>query len=120
MSIAAGKLRHRIQIQAHRYIGQDPSTGEEQRDWVTVRECWAAIEPLSARDLIAAQAAQSKATARITIRYADDIDASMRIRDVRRGKEVIYEIEGPPLEDPVSGLEYLTLLCARGVSIDGA
>jgi len=119
MSIAAGKLRHRIQIQAHQYIGQDPMTGEEQRGWVMVRECWASIEPLSARDLIAAQAAQSKATARITIRYADDIDASMRIRHVRRGKEVIYEIDGV-LEDPVSGLEYLTLICAKGVSIDGA
>lgn len=118
MSIAAGKLRHRIAIQAHQYISQDPSTGEELRDWVTVRECWASIEPLSARDLIAAQSAQSKATARITIRYADDIDASMRIRHVRRGKDVIYEIEGV-LEDPISGLEYITLLCAKGVSIDG-
>lgn len=118
MSIAAGKLRHRIAIQAHQYVSQDPKTGEEKRDWVTVHECWASIEPLSARDLIAAQAAQSKATARITIRYADDIDASMRIRRLRRGKEVIYEIEGV-LEDPISGLEYITLLCAKGVSIDG-
>lgn len=118
MSIASGKLRHRIEIQAHQYIGQDSTTGEENRDWVKVRECWASIEPLSARDLIAAQAAQSKATARITIRYADDIDASMRITHVRRGKVVIYEIEGV-LEDPTSGLEYITLLCAKGVSIDG-
>lgn len=118
MSIAAGKLRHRIAIQAHQYIGQDSSTGEEVRKWATVRECWASIEPLSARDLIAAQAAQSKATARITIRYADDIGASMRILHVRRGKEVIYEIEGV-LEDATSGIEYITLLCAKGVSIDG-
>lgn len=118
MSIAAGKLRHRIQIQAHQYIGQDPQTGEELRSWETVRECWASIEPLSARDLIAAQAAQSKATARITIRYADDIDASMRIRHVRRGKEVVYEIDGL-LEDPVSGIEYITILASQGISIDG-
>lgn len=118
MSIAAGKLRHRIEIQAHEYVSQDPETGEETRDWVTVRECWASIAPLSARDLIAAQAAQSKATARITIRYADDIDASMRIRHERRGQKVIYEINGI-LEDPESGIEYMTLLCAKGVSIDG-
>lgn len=118
MSIAAGKLRHRIALQSHQYVGQDPVSGEELRDWVTVRECWAAIEPLSARDLIAAQAAQSKATARITIRFADDIDASLRVLHLRRGKEVVYEIEGV-LEDPNSGLEYITLLCAKGVSIDG-
>lgn len=118
MSVPAGKLRHRIAIQEYRYVSQDPVTGEEKREWVTVRECWASVEPLSARDMIAAQAAQSKVTARITIRYADDIDASMRIVFAKRGKQVIYEIDGV-LADPISGQEYLTLVVAEGVSIDG-
>ena len=118
MSIPAGRLRHRIEIQEYKYISQDTDTGEEKRDWVTAHECWAAIAPLSARDLIAAQAAQSKVTARITIRYVDDIDASMRIIHTKRGKDVIYEINGI-MADPDSGIEYLTLLCSEGVSVDG-
>ena len=108
----AGKLRQRITFQA---LGreQDPQTGEELEGWSTV---WdkvpASVEPLSARDLIAAQAGQSEATARMVIRYRAGILPTMRI--LHRGE--IYNIQGPPLPDPVSGLEYLTILVARGVS----
>lgn len=35
------------------------------------------------------------------------------MRIVHRGD--FYSIEGPPLEDPKSGLEYLTLLVSKGV-----
>lgn len=118
MAIDAGKLRHRIAIQEYQFIKQDPSTGEETRDWASIHECWAAIEPVSAREFVAAQAAQSKVTARITIRYVDGIDASMRIVHAKRGKDVIYNIEGV-LADKDSGLEYLTLPCSEGVSING-
>ena len=118
MAIDAGKLRHRIAIQEYQFIEQDPSTGEEKRDWASIHECWAAIEPVSAREFVAAQAAQSKVTTRITIRYADDIDASMRVVHVKRGKQKVYNIEGI-LADKDSGLEYLTLVCSEGVSIDG-
>lgn len=118
MSISAGKLRHRVKIQEYRFVSQDPVTGEEQRDWVTVRECWASIEPLSAREFVAAQSTQSKVSARIVIRYADDLDASMRIVHVKRGKQIIYNIEGN-LPDKDSGLEYITFPVSHGVSING-
>lgn len=118
MSIAAGKLRHRIAIQEYRYVSQDSVTGEEKREWTTVHECWAEIAPLSARDMIAAQAAQSKVTARITIRHFDGIDASMRVVHTKRGRDVIYEVDGV-LADPVSGVEYQTLVVAEGVSVSG-
>jgi len=61
--------------------------------------------------LIAAQAGQSKATARTVIRYRSGVLPTMRI--VYRGEP--YSIEGPPLEDPNSGLEYLTILVSKGV-----
>jgi SPP1 family predicted phage head-tail adaptor len=108
----AGTLRHRITFQA---LGreQDPETGEEMEGWTTVWEkVPASVEPLSARDLIAAQAGQSEATGRMVIRYRPGVLPTMRI--LYRGD--IYNIKGPALPDPVSGLEYLTILVAKGVN----
>lgn len=108
----AGRLRHRIDIQELKPV-RDPVTLEfGEPEWVTRWEkCPARVEPLSARDLVAAQAAQSEATARMVIRYRPGVLSTMRI--VYRGE--VYSIEGPPLEDDKSGLEYLTLLVSKGV-----
>ncbi len=118
MAMDSGKLRHRIEIQEYVYLGQDPETGAEIREWREFHSCWAAIEPLSARELIAAQSTQSKVSARITIRYVDGINAAMRILHVKRGVATVYNIEGV-LADNDSGLEYLTLPVSEGVSING-
>lgn len=107
----AGDLRHPIQLQ-HEVTPRDPVTGEfGEPDWQLFAAVWAQVSPLSARDLVAAQAGQSEATARIVIRHREGVLSTMRI--VHRGE--IYSIEGPPLEDPKSGLEYLTLLVSKGV-----
>jgi len=107
----AGDLRHPVEIQ-HFTAVRDPGSGEfGDPAWQMFASTWAAVEPLSAKDLIAAQAAQSEATARIVIRYRPDVLSSMRI--VHRGQ--IYSIEGPPLEDQKSGQEYLTILVSKGV-----
>jgi SPP1 family predicted phage head-tail adaptor len=58
MSIKAGRLRHRITIQ-ERVLTQDSDLNAVY-DWQDVASVWAAIEPLSARELLAAQAAQSQ------------------------------------------------------------
>lgn len=114
MALSAGRLRHRIRIERPDYT-QDPITGEMTQGWELVADkVPAAIEPLSAREFMAAQAVQSKVTARILIRRRDGIDATMRI--IHRG--LIYNIHGV-LADPESGLEYLTLPCSEGVSING-
>lgn len=108
----AGKLRHRVDFQAAGDV-QDPSSGEMVTGWATVwAKVPASVTPLSARDLIAAQAAQSKATARVVIRYRAGVLPTMRI--IYRGE--VYDIKGPPLPDPDSGLEYLTILVAKGVN----
>lgn len=111
MSIQAGKLRHRIELQ-QKTTPRDPATGENGEPvWELFAKVWAQVSPLSARDMIAAQAGHSEATGRMVIRYRPGIDSTMRI--VYRGE--IYSIEGPPLEDPKSGLEYLTILVSKGV-----
>ncbi len=107
----AGDLRHPVQIQ-HKTVARDPGTGDfGEPTWQLFAKVWAQVSPLSSRDLIAAQAAQSEATARIVIRHRAGILPTMRI--VHRGE--IYSIEGPPLEDPKSGREYLTILVSKGV-----
>jgi SPP1 family predicted phage head-tail adaptor len=108
----AGALRHRITFQASG-LTQDPETGEMLLGWETVWEkVPASVEPLSARDLIAAKAGQSEASGRMVIRYRAGVLPTMRI--LHRGD--IYNIQGPPMPDPVSGLEYLTILVAKGLN----
>lgn len=106
----AGKLRHRIRFEEPAAT-QDPLTGEMVTGWQEVATVWGSLEPLSARDFIAAQANQSEITARILIRYRDGITPQMRA--VHRGKA--YKIHGV-LPDPKSGIHYLTLPVSEGVS----
>ena len=110
MSLAAGKLRHRVILQEQQSV-QD-TLGEMIVNWVEIARPWAAVEPLSAREFVASAAGQSQVTARITIRYRAGVNATQRI--LHRGK--IYNIEGV-LADKESGLEYLTLPCSEGVNL---
>lgn len=106
----AGKLRHLIDLQ-EKVTGRNPETGGISEEWQSVTTVWASIEPLSAREFIAAGATQASVTTRITIRFRDGVTAQMRA--VSRGK--IYNIEGV-LPDDKSGREYLTLPCSEGVN----
>lgn len=106
----AGRLRHRVSLQRLQET-RDPNTGAVITDWVELAKLWAEVAPLSAREFVASQAVQSRVTARITIRYREDITAKDRI--VHRGQ--VYNIEGV-LTDPVSGLEYITLPVSTGVN----
>lgn len=112
--LAAGRLRHRVEIQ-YAVESQDPSTGEVFSTWGEFATVWAAIEPLSAREFIAAQAEQSKISARVVIRYLAGVNAKMRI--YHSAKQSYYNIEGV-LADKDSGLEYLTLPVSEGVRAD--
>lgn len=109
MSIAAGRLRHRVRIE-QRVSGIDTFGDTLPADWAPVAEVWAEVAPLSAREFIAAQSVQSEVKAKITIR-ARPIDPTMRI--VHAGK--VYNIVGV-LPDNVSGLEYITLPVAEGTN----
>lgn len=88
------------------------SDGSISVEWQDVATVWASIEPLSAREFVAAEAEASKITTRIAIRYRPDVTAKMRLYHSAKGK--YYNIEGV-LSDVNSGLEYLTLPCSEGV-----
>ena len=114
MTLAAGRLNKRVQLQSP-VNTQDTGTGAVLTSWTTVRSVWAAIEPLSVRDLVAADARQSRVTARILLRAADDIDATWRVVHGAR----IYQIVGV-LPDADTGLEYVTLAVAEGTNPAGS
>jgi SPP1 family predicted phage head-tail adaptor len=105
-----GKLRHRVSLQRLTHT-QNTTTGEMVATWAEVAKVQASIEPLSAREFVAASANQSAVAARIVMRYRDDVTAKMRI--VYRGK--VYNIEGV-LPDTKSGIEYMTLPVSYGVN----
>lgn len=114
----AGKLRHQVRIESYDYVRdgageviQDPVTGETSQHWAEVATVWASVEPLSAREFVAASATQSAITARIVMRYRDGLNAAMRL--IHKGK--IYNPAGF-LADKVSGLEYIMIPVTEGVS----
>jgi SPP1 family predicted phage head-tail adaptor len=112
----AGRLRHRIRIEQP-VKTQNPTTGAlDVVSWQTVPGCdklAAAIEPLSTRDFISAQAQQSEVRARIVIRHRQGLTSAMRAVH----NNVIYYFAGTPLADQDSGLEYLTIPVEEGVIV---
>lgn len=96
----AGELTERVRIL--RPIAVRTDSGAEVQVFELWFECWAAIEPLTAREIYAARQVQSLATARIRLRYRRGLDATMRVEHKREaGSPSIfdnYDIEGPPLE----------------------
>jgi SPP1 family predicted phage head-tail adaptor len=105
----AGALRHRItleQLQAE----LDSDDGITAESWAAFASMIPAeITPLSGRELIAAQAVQSKVTTRIRIRWRDGVLPSMRVLH----REQVFNIEAA-VPDAASGREWLTLFCHTG------
>lgn len=116
MPLDPGTLRHRIKIQRPVNV-QDPTTGQQRTRWVNVAtDIPAEIVPSSVREFIASQSMQSAITARITIRYMDGLTAHMRaVGQTRPYLDRIFNPQGW-LNDPDSGLEYLTAPCSEGVN----
>jgi len=106
-----GKLRHRVALETFQ-SGQDPDTGVLTDGWLQLATgVWAAIEPLSGREFVAAQAQQGTITTRITIAQRDDLNPKMRVRH----GDVVYDVHAV-LPDPDSGREWVTLMCSSDAS----
>lgn len=93
----AGKIRHKVQIQAYESGGRSDS-GATIMEWVTLATVWASIEQLRGRTLFAAQQANSETTVIIKMRWRSDVAAAagntMRIKHFDR----VYQIEGRPMD----------------------
>lgn len=108
MALASGKLRHRVELQRlMRDSNGDAikdTNGDQVIEYATFATVWAEIAPMSAREFVASEKTSSEIRARITIRFRNDVDSTVRIKH----RTTIYNIEGV-LSDVESGLEYLTL-----------
>lgn len=110
----SGKLPHRITIEYETEGDQDQVTGYVPIIWTEFTKVWGKLEALSTKDQLQAQAINSSMTARCKIRYsstASQIDSTMRV--LFRGK--YWKIDGDPISDNQSGLEWLTLNLAEGL-----
>lgn len=107
----SGLLRHKVTFE-ELVIDRD-SDGAVEEVWIDAFgfKISAEIMPLSGRELIAAQATQSKVTGRMKVRYREGFKPSMRV--FYRG--AYYNIEAV-IPDIKSGKEYLTLLTSMGVN----
>lgn len=66
--IRAGELRHRVRIERP-VDTPDAVTGQAVRDWPLEATVWAAIRPLSAREILARDQVQAEVTHHIVMRY---------------------------------------------------
>ena len=74
----AGKLRHHLEVQAATETRD--AHGGVTRDWRTVDMRWAAVEPLTGRELFEAQQVQGRATVRVRMRPYGDLTPSHRLK----------------------------------------
>jgi SPP1 family predicted phage head-tail adaptor len=115
-TVRAGRLRHWVRFETYRV--ELDSDGAQVEAWLpafavnTRMPC--EVLPISARELLAAAAVQSKVTHRIKVRYREEfIRNAYKMRGVYRGVE--YNIEGT-IPDPDSGVRFLVLLASSGLS----
>lgn len=107
----AGELRHRVTIQHYVMGGRDEDGYEIEGSWQEYKKLWAKVTPLSAKDLISAQADQSEVTARMKIRYRTDIDTEMQVI----WKDRLFSIKSQALDDNEDSYTYCTFLLGQGV-----
>lgn len=108
--LSAGQLRHVVEVQQQRNVRD--AEGGFMTEWFTIYpKIYAAVQPMSAREIFIASAGQSSATYRFIVRFKEDIMATQRLLY----RNEFYNIEGV-IPDEDSGLEYLTLICSKGVN----
>ena len=84
-----GRLRHRIEIQKNSPTRD--SYGEKSDNWQTESggTRWAAVEPLSGRELERAQQLNAEATVQVSMRYYDGLTTEHRILHKTRTLEIL-------------------------------
>ncbi|EPC2247682.1 phage head closure protein [Acinetobacter baumannii] len=111
MSDLAPELRNRVIIQAYTEPGRDDDGFPIEGGWSEYKKLWAKVTPLSAKDLIAAQADQSEVVARMKIRYREDITTKMQV--LWKGR--IFSIKSQALDDSEDSYTYCTFLLGHGL-----
>lgn len=99
----AGKLRHKVCLQS--CSTSKDSYGEDIKTWTSFATAWAAIEPLTGRELFMAQQVSAETTIRITIRHNSTVAEAHRVVFGTR----TFEIDA--VLNPAEKNKYLELMC---------
>ncbi len=99
----AGQLGQRVQIE--RLVSGTDEIGQPVNQWLPIVTAWAAVEPLTGREYLAASALQSTVSTRIRLRYRPGITSADRVSHGGR----VYNIES--VIDVRSGKRELVLMC---------
>ena len=73
----AGQLDQRVTVE--RFSRTEDELGQPIETWAPLFTCWAAVEPLTGREYLAAQAAVSEVTAKIRMRFRPWMTAEDRV-----------------------------------------
>lgn len=94
--IRAGHLRRRVQIQ--RRVSSTDAEGSPQESWTAIGSGWAAVEPLTAQELLVAAQAGVRVTHSITMRYRSDlaVPTAHDLRIVEGGR--VLEVTAQPID----------------------
>lgn len=93
-----GQLDRYIRIE-HQSVVKDPDYGSEVVTWATYKECWAQVSDITTRSQEATNSDLRllKRPCKITVRYDDGINSTMRIVMLDRGNRLL-EIVSKPAE----------------------
>lgn len=86
--LSIGRLRHRMTIQD--YVASKNSFGEETKVWNDFTEVSASVEPLSGKELFAAQQLHAETTTMIIMRYCEGVNTSMRVLFKGRRYDILH------------------------------
>ena len=73
----SGDLNQRVTVE--RFTSTEDELGQPIESWAPLFTCWAAVEPLTGREYLAAQAAVSEVTAKIRMRFRPWMTAQDRV-----------------------------------------
>lgn len=78
--LAAGKLRHRIQIvRANGNVDTFGGVPQDLGNWTVLHDAWASIDTLNGRDMLISNQFMTEVNLRVTVRYFPDVDAACRV-----------------------------------------
>lgn len=72
-----GRLRHRVRIE--RPVRTDDDGGGATLIWTAVATVWAGLEPRRGSEVVIADKPTARTLYTVTMRYRDDVDATMRL-----------------------------------------
>lgn len=107
-AVRIGALDRRITLQ-QRSSSKD-SSGQQSQTWSDAFTCWAAIDPLSGRELQAAQAIVAETTHEVLIRYRSTVRPDMRVVYQTKVFDVLNVLD--------EGMQHrmLRMLCSEGLN----